>query len=312
MIPLLVGISILSFAVIHLAPGDPVDLLVERTATPEQRAIVRQIYGFDEPVTTQYWLWFTRLLRGDFGTSFVQGRAVLDMYMERLPNTLYLNFFTLMVIYMVGLPVGIISALRQYSRLDHCVTTVAFWGQAMPSFWLAYVLIFFVALRVDFIPISGMATYGYTVAQVGWWSVLADRFRYLILPVAVMAFSGIAIYARYMRSSMLEVIRQDYVRTARSKGLTEKVVMYRHALRNALLPIITLLGMELPILFAGSVIIEMIFSWPGLGLLSFRSIMQRDYVVVMAFNTIGALLMVMGNFLADVLYAVADPRIKYS
>jgi peptide/nickel transport system permease protein len=312
MVPLLLGISILSFSIMHLAPGDPVELLTERMATPEEVARIRTLYALDRPIHVQYWVWLNRVLRGDFGRSYVEGRPVMDMIVERLPYTLYLNFVVLIVTYLLALPIGIISALRQYSRFDHLVTNFAFWGQAMPSFWFAYLLIYFVALRVSFIPVAGMSTYGYTLASVGWQAFIVDRLRYLILPVTVMTFGGMAGLTRYMRSSMLEVIRQDYVRTARSKGLSERVVIYKHALRNALLPIVTMIGMELPYLFSGTFIIEVIFSWPGLGMIMMRAIFQRDYQVVMAFNTIGAALMVVGNFIADLLYVVVDPRIRYS
>ncbi|MEW6524288.1 MAG: ABC transporter permease [Bacillota bacterium] len=310
-VPLLLGISLVSFAVIHLAPGDPVGILAERTAPPEEVARVRAVYGLDRPIPVQYWMWLSRAVRGDFGRSYVEGRPVMDMILERLPNTLYLSVVVLLVVYVLAIPAGIVSALKQYSRMDHAVTGLAFWGQAMPSFWFAYLLVFFVALRVDFIPVAGMATYGVTLTTTGWWGVLVDRARYLILPVTVMGFGSMATVTRYMRSSMLEVVRQDYIRTARSKGLAERIVIYKHALGNALLPIVTLLGFELPILFSGSVIIEFIFSWPGVGTLALRAMFQRDYQVVMAFNTVGAVLMVLGHFISDILYLVVDPRIKY-
>lgn len=312
MIPLLLGISIINFAIIHLAPGDPVLLLSERNATPEELARIRALYGLDQPIYIQYLRWLSHVIRGDFGRSFVDGRPVIDHILERLPYTLLLNFIVMVVIYAIALPVGIMSALKQYSKFDHAVTLLAFLGQATPSFWFALLLIYTVGVKLNWLPIAGAGTIGVSVRTDGLWATILDRAKYLVLPVTVMSLGSLAGIARYMRSSMLEVIRQDYVRTARAKGLPEKVVILKHALRNALLPIVTLLGFELPILFGGSVIIETIFSWPGLGLLSIRAIFQRDYQIVMAMNMIGAVLMILGNFLSDVLYIIVDPRIKYS
>ncbi|HHW18107.1 MAG TPA: ABC transporter permease [Firmicutes bacterium] len=312
MIPLLIGISIINFTIMHLAPGDPVLLLSERNATPEELARIRALYGLDEPIHVQYVKWLGHVLKGDFGRSFVDGRPVMDHILERLPYTLYLNFIVMIIIYLVAIPVGVISALRQYSKFDHAVTFLTFLGQALPSFWFALLLIYAVGIKSNWLPIAGVATIGVNVKTSGLWATILDRAKYLILPVTVVSLGSMAGIARYMRSSMLEVIRQDYVRTARAKGLPEKVVIIKHALRNALLPIVTLLGFELPALFSGTAIIETIFSWPGLGLLSMRAIFQRDYQIVMAMNMIGATLMVLGNFLADILYVIVDPRIKYS
>ncbi len=311
MLFLLIGISIISFSIMHLAPGDPVDMLVERNAPQAVKERIREVYGLDQPIYVQYGRWVSKAVQGDFGKSFVSGEPVMKMILDRLPNTLYLNLVVMVLIYAIALPVGIISALRQYSKLDHAVTFMAFMGQSMPPFWLAMLLIYFIAVPVDFIKTSGMASYGINIRESPFLIVLLDRLRYLILPAFVMVFGSLAGLARYMRASMLEVIRQDYVRTARAKGLSERIVNYKHALRNALLPIVTLVGLELPILFSGAFILEVVFSWPGLGLVMMRAIQQRDYPVVMAFNTIGATLMVCGTFLSDMLYLVVDPRIKY-
>jgi peptide/nickel transport system permease protein len=313
MVPLLLGISIINFGIMHLAPGDPVAMLAGRQATAEQKDHMRQLYGLDKPIYVQYARWLGQMLKGDFGRSYVDGRPVSQHILERLPYTLYLNFVVAVLIYAVSIPVGIISALKQYSRFDHTVTFVAFLGQALPSFWFALLLIYAVlSLRIDWLPIAGVASIGVNVRTVGLGATILDRLRYLILPTIVIAFGDMAGVTRYMRSSMLEVVRQDYVRTARAKGLPEKVVIIKHALRNALLPIVTLLGAELPLLFSGSAIIETIFSWPGIGLLGVNAVFQRDYMLVMAINMIGAVLMVVGNLLSDILYALVDPRIKYS
>lgn len=312
MLILLVGISIVSFAIMHMAPGSPIDLLTDRTTTPQEKARIAAVYGFDKPIYIQYFKWAGQVIRGKFGNSFVTGEPVLQMIGNRLPATLLLNFLTMIIIYALAIPIGIISAVKQYSWFDHAVTLYAFLGQSMPQFWLALLLLYYVGLRFPFIQTSGMATYGMSVAQDGLWAVFVDRIRHLILPLTVVSFGSLAGITRYMRASMLEVINQDYVRTARAKGLSQRKVILKHAFRNALLPIVTLIGFELPILFGGSIVIETIFSWPGVGLLAWQAVMQRDYQVVMAFNMLGASLMVVGNFLADMLYLVVDPRIKYN
>jgi len=312
MLFLLVGVSILSFSIMHIAPGDPVDLLTDRTATAQDKARISALYGFDQPIYVQYWRWVSQVVRGNFGNSFATGQPVLDMIMERLPATLLLNFIAMIIVYLFSIPIGILSSIKQYSWFDHAVTFFAFLGQAMPAFWFALLLIYFLGLRVGFIQISGMSTYGITPAAAGLWAVIVDRVRYIILPLAVLGFGSLASVTRYMRASMLEVIGQDYIRTARAKGVSEKQVVLKHALRNALLPIVTLIGFELPILFSGSVVIESIFSWPGIGLLAWRAVLSRDYQVVMAFNMMGATMIVLGSFIADMLYVVVDPRIKYN
>jgi len=312
MLILLVGISIVSFAIMHIAPGDPVDLMTDRLATAEEKARISAIYGFDQPIPVQYVIWASQVIQGNLGRSFVTGEKVLDMITARLPATLFLNFLTLIIIYALSIPIGIISAVKQYSWFDHIVTFYAFLGQSMPQFWLALLLLYYVGLRFPFIQTAGMSSYGITVATEGLWAVIVDRTRYLILPLTVVSFGNLASITRYMRASMLDVINQDYVRTAKAKGLSQRKVIMKHAFRNALLPLVTMLGFELPILFSGSVILETIFAWPGVGLLSWNAVMQRDYQVIMAFNLLGASMMVLGSFLADMLYLVVDPRIKYN
>lgn len=311
MLIILFGISLVSFFIMQLAPGSPIDMLVERNAPQSEKQRIAEIYGLDEPILVQYVKWLGQTIKGDFGRSFVSGEPVIDIILSRLPYTLYLNFIVMIVIYLLAVPIGIISALKQYSWTDHAVTLFAFIGQAMPTFWLAMLLIYFVAIPTPWLRTSGIATYGVNIRNSPFFEVVLDRIRYLLLPATVMIFTSLGGITRYMRSSMLEVIRQDYVRTARAKGLSERVVNFKHALRNALLPIVTLLGHELPILFSGSFILEVIFSWPGLGLVAMRAIQQRDYMVIMAFNTIGATMTVLGTFLADLLYVVVDPRIRY-
>lgn len=310
MIIVLIGISIISFSIMQLAPGDPIDLLADRNSTPAEKAHIRSLYGLDKPLLVQYYNWISQVLRGNFGTSFITGQPVLKMIMDRLPATLWLNFWAMILIYLLAIPIGMLSALKQYSWFDQIVTTIAFLGKALPQFWFALMLIYLVGMRFDFIEISRMSTYGVTIAKSGFLAVVVDRLKYMILPLTVLTFSGMAGIARYMRASMLDVKHQDYIRTARAKGLSEKQVVTKHAFKNSLLPIVTLIGFELPIMFSGSVVIETIFSWPGIGLLAVNSIFQRDYMVVMAFNMLGAVMTVLGMFLADLLYVVVDPRIK--
>ncbi|MEX2356492.1 MAG: ABC transporter permease [Thermaerobacterales bacterium] len=310
-LPMLVGVSIISFSIMHLAPGDPVQLLTSRTASTEEIARVRQLYGLDAPVHVQYWRWLSRVAAGDLGRSFVSGRPVLELISERLPATLLLGSVSEILIFAIAVPIGVAAAVRQYSRFDYTVTAASFFGLAMPNFWLAMILIYVLAIPLTAIPTSGMMTYGLTIDQAGLLPVLFDRARHLLLPVTVLVTGGVAAISRYMRSGMLDVLREDYVRTARAKGLRERTVLYRHTLRNALLPVITLMGFELSVLLGGTVIVESIFSWPGLGMAAYQAIQQRDYQVVMAFNMMGAALLMTGMFAADVMYALVDPRIRY-
>jgi peptide/nickel transport system permease protein len=310
---LLFGVSLLTFTIIQLAPGGFAEMMGEAVdaAAVEDQARLRALWGLDQPVHVQYWRWLQQILRGNFGHSLVTARPVFDMILERLPATIVLNMISILFIYLLALPVGIVSAVRQYSRFDHLMTFLAFVGQAMPAFFFAMMLIYYVAMNVPWVPIAGMATIGVEYGQVPFFTWLSDRARYLLLPLTVIVLGGLAGLVRFMRASMLDEINQDYVRTARAKGLSERVVVFKHALRNSLLPIVTALGFTFSGLLGGSVIIETIFAWPGVGLLAVQSIFTRDYQVIMAFNLIGATMLVLGMLLADILYVVVDPRIKY-
>jgi peptide/nickel transport system permease protein len=251
------------------------------------------------------------VLRADFGYSFRTRQPVLKEIGQRVPNTLYLMSITLFVALAVAIPVGVISALKQYSPFDFTVTTLAFAGQALPDFWLGLILIivFYVWLRNPYtgeplLPSGGIYTIGAPFS-------IADRLAHLVLPVAAGALGWLAWYSRFLRSSMLDVIHQDYLRTARAKGVPERTVIFKHALRNALIPLITLFALDLPYIFGGAVFIEMIFSWPGMGLLYYQAALQRDYPILMAVLVMGALFIIVSNLLADVLYAYLDPRIHY-
>lgn len=308
-IPLLFGISLVSFFIVHLAPGGPL-AAIGAEAEPEIAEKLSVEYGLDQPIYVQYVKWMGHVLQGDFGRSYVQRRPVSEMILERLPNTLYLNAVTISLAYLIAIPLGIISAVRRYSRLDAVVTVSAFLGLAMPNFWLAFLLIYLFALPTGW-PISGISTYGINFETYGWISVIGDRLQYLLLPAFVLVTASLASITRYMRASMLDVLGEDYVRTARAKGLSEQRVIYKHAVRNALLPVITLAGYILPNLFSGTVIVEQIFAWPGVGFLAYRAVLERDYPVVMAFNMIGAALTIFSFLIVDMLYVLVDPRIKY-
>jgi peptide/nickel transport system permease protein len=309
----LLGITILSFFILHLAPGKPTDVLTDLNPkiTPEMRERIEKLYHLDKPIVVQYWMWFKRIARFDLGESFSSDRRpVLEKIKERIPITIGINVLSLVLIFAVALPIGILSAVKRYSPFDKATTVFVFVGFATPSFWLALLLMIFFGIKLHLLPISGITSLNFDGLSA--WGKLKDLANHLILPVFVSSFGGLAGFSRYMRSSMLEVIRQDYITTARAKGLAERTVIYRHALKNGLLPIITILGLSVPGLIGGSVIFEQIFGIPGMGLLFYMSVMMRDYPVVMGILTIGAVLTVLGNMVADLSYAFVDPRVRKS
>ena len=311
MIPLLIGITLISFMVIHLAPGEPTDLQTDLNpkASAEMRERLRERYGLDQPLVVQYGRWLGQLATLDFGESFAQDhRPVLDKIVERLPVTILINLLSIVAILAVAVPLGVMAAVRRNSPFDKVTTILVFTGFAMPSFWLALLLMDFFGVRLGLLPIAGLRSIGYEYLSTG--RQLWDIISHLLLPVFVSAFGGVAGFSRYMRSNMLEVIRQDYILTARAKGLPEAQVIIRHALRNALLPVITILGLSVPGLIGGSVIFETIFAIPGMGKLFYDGVMMRDYPLIMGILVIGAVLTLVGNLLADLGYALADPRIR--
>jgi len=310
-IPILLGITIISFAVIHLAPGKPTDLMIQLNPKIdlEAREKLTQIYGFDKPLHVQYLNWLKKIVRFDFGRSFVDNRPVIDKILERLPITILINVLAMLVIFIFSIPIGIKSAVTRGSLFDRTTTIFVFVGFAMPSFWLALILMSFFGVRLGILPVSGIMSLDFENFTL--FHKLIDIMRHLLLPVIVAGFGGLAGVSRYMRQSMLNVISQDYVRTARAKGLSEKIVIYKHALKNALLPIITILGLSIPGLISGSVILETIFSIPGMGRLMVESVFTRDFNTIMAGLVISALLTLAGNLIADITYAYIDPRIRY-
>lgn len=310
MIPLFFGITLITFTVIHLAPGDPVEVQTEMSqkSSAQARDNLKRLYGLDKPLHEQYISWVGRFMKLDFGTSFVDGRRVMLKIADTVPITLTVNLLSLGVIFLIAIPVGVISAVRQHSLFDRISTVIVFIGFSTPTFWLALLCMILFGVQLGVLPISGFRsidTSAMSLAGKGF-----DIAHHLILPVAVSAFGGIAGLSRYSRSSMLEVIRQDYIRTARAKGLGERTVILRHALRNALMPIVTILGLSLPGIIGGSVIFETIFAIPGMGQLFYSSTMSRDYPTIMGILVIGAALTLLGNLVADVCYALIDPRIR--
>jgi len=312
LIPLFIGITLITFVVIHLAPGEPVEMqtALSPKASAKSRERLREYYGLDKPLHVQYISWLGRLAKLDFGRSFApDGRPVIDKIKERIPVTLSINFIALLLEFGLAIPIGIIAATHRNSFIDKGITLVVFIGFAVPTFWLSLLMMYVFGVKLGVLPISGLHSLGgEKLTGIAW---LLDTAKHLVLPLGVATFGALAGLSRYTRATMLEVLGQDYITTARGKGLPERVVIYRHALRNALLPIITILGFSLPGLIGGSVIFETIFAIPGMGQLFYQGVMSRDYPLVMGILVMGALLTLIGNLLADLLYAVADPRIRH-
>ena len=311
MVPVLLGITLISFAVIHLAPGKPTDLMLQLNPKVdfEAREKLDRIYGLDKPLPVQYFNWLKRLARFDFGRSFADARPVSEKILERLPVTVLINVLAIAVIFLFSIPIGIKSAVKRGSSFDRITTVLVFMGFAIPSFWLALILMSFFGVRLGLLPISGITALdfeNFTLIR-----KILDVGHHLILPVSVASVGGVAGVSRYMRQSMIAAVSEDYIRTARAKGLSERTVIYKHALRNAMLPIITILGLSIPGLISGSVILETIFSIPGIGRLMVESVFARDYNVIMAGLFVSALLTLLGNLIADIAYVYADPRIRY-
>lgn len=307
----LLGISIVSFTVIHLAPGSPVDL--ETTMNPladaEAQKRLAEFYGFDKPLHAQYADWLKRVARLDFGNSMSSdSRPVMDKIAERMPFTIWFNVITLVLTLLLAIPIGVIAARKRGGLFDRCTTLFVFIGFAIPGFWLGLLLMSLFSIELHWLPISGLTSLDYASKTAAGKAL--DLARHLTLPVFVATVGSLAGVSRYMRSSVLEVLRQDYILTARAKGLPERLVLFRHALANSLLPVITLLGLSVPGLIGGSVILEQLFSLPGMGQLFYGAVMARDYSLIMGNLVIGAILTLAGNLLADFCYGLADPRIR--
>lgn len=306
-IPLLVGISLITFVFINLAPGDPVSAMInpQTQAGAVDMEHLREVMGLNRPIPIRYAIWLGQLLQGNFGYSYEDGAPVLDTILVRLPPTLELMGVSLLISTLLGTLLGVLAALRQYSFWDYFLTVLSLLGISVPGFFFALLALYVFAFRLRLLPAFGMYSISGSAS-------LGENLRHVVLPAAALSLESMAGLTRYARSAMLEVLRSDYVTTARAKGLSELAVVGRHAFRNALLPLITITTLRLPSLFGGAIIIETMFQWPGMGLLSIEAINGRDYPVLMGLTFFTAALILLSNLLADVLYAYADPRIRYA
>ncbi len=313
LIPVLLIITLILFVLLQLMPGDPVNAYLGQGSktTPEQQERIRAQLGLDKSPVVQYFNWIGRTLKGDFGSSIQYRKPVKEIIGTYIWNSFLLNIVSLVLAFAIAIPVGIKSAVNKYGKFDNFWTVFSLIGMGMPSFFFALLLIFFIAVPIDFFPLNLMqdplkAALGYE----NFFAEILDILRHMILPVVVLTIISLASLIRYVRNSVIDVINQDYIRTARSKGLSEKVVIYRHAFRNALIPVVTLIGLYIPTLFGGSILLETVFIWPGIGKMLYSGVMNRDIWLVMSSNTFYALLTVLGNFVSDVSYAAVDPRVK--
>ncbi len=307
-IPLIFGVLTLTFFIIRLAPGDPASFFIQPGVSPKVAEQMREQYGLNDPLIVQYFKWLGNILQGDFGRSFSRHQPVFDVILDAVPITVSLALIGITMQFIFGILLGVISAVKQGTKLDRTLTVSALFIYSMPEFWLSLMLIILFSLKLGWFPASNLNSIG--ADSLGTLDYILDRLQHLVLPIFVLSLGGIAGLARYVRGQMLEVIRQDYIRTARAKGLSEKIVIFKHALRNALLPVVTILGGSLPALFSGALFIEVIFAIPGMGRIAVEAVFARDYPLIIANTFISGTLIVMGNLLADVLYGIVDPRIK--
>ncbi|PKR77663.1 peptide permease [Halalkalibacillus sediminis] len=309
-IPMLFALTIIVFGLAQLAPGDALtgQSLADPDVNPEVYEQQREALGLNDPIPVQYGRWITAAAQGDFGNSLIfKGRSVADLIEARFANTLYLGLFSLGITIIVAIPIGIYSARRPYSLLDYGATGFGFLGLAIPNFFFGLIAIYVLSIQLGWFPAQG------TLSAPGVTGIEAffDRIHHMVLPGITLGLAGTATYMRYMRSEVLDVLGSDYIRTARAKGMTERNVLYKHTLRNALIPIITLMGFEIGVLLSGAVITEQVFQYPGLGTLFLSSVTNRDFPVVMAIAMILGVLILVGNLLADIFYSIIDPRIRY-
>ena len=303
-IPLFLGVSIILFFVLHLAPGGPADVYADNpSVTPAALENLKRELGLDQPLPVQYLRWVGAFARGEWGFSIRSGQPVLETALERVGPTLFLGGTAFALALLTAIPLGVFSALRRYSSIDYVFTFLSFLGISMPIFWLALMLQAFFAVQLRWLPSAGLETIG----DGGF----LDRLRHLILPASLLAIANIASWGRFVRSSMLDVLNLDYIRTARAKGLGERIITYRHAFRNALIPVVTVIALDFAGILSGAVITETIFAWPGMGRLFIEAMNGRDYPVLMALLMIGSVALVFTNLLTDLVYSVIDPRIRY-
>jgi peptide/nickel transport system permease protein len=301
-IPILIGITIIDYVIMCLA-GSPLEMLQGPRVSQAAVEAKKIALGLDKPIYIQYFVWLGQLLHGNLGYSMKSYQSVSSMIASHLGPTLLLMGVSLLVSLLLAIPAGIYSAIHQYSKGDYAVVTLSFLGSSVPGFFLSLILVYIFTIRLGWLPSSGMTTLG---ADSGAWDVA----QHMVMPVVVLAFSMAGSNIRYIRSAVLEILQQDYLRTAQAKGIGRRRVIYRHAMRNALVPIITVIGMEIPVLFGGSIIIEQVFSWPGLGLMTMSAISNRDYPVIMGVCLLSAIVVLVANLITDILYALADPTIQ--
>jgi peptide/nickel transport system permease protein len=313
LIPTLFGITVVTFIIVNLAPGDPVELInrgeMDARISPAAYHQMLHLYGLDDPIQVRYFTWLKRVGTLDFGNSFLDHRPVTEKIVERLPATLSLNIVSLLISLVLAIPLGLYAAARQHSRFDKLGGTALYLMYSLPEFWVALLLIMLLGVKMKLLPINGMQSID--ARHLGFFGYWWDRIVHMILPTFCLTYGSLAFLSRFVRGSSLEVIRQDYIRTARAKGLDERRIVYTHIFRNTMIPVLTLLGLLLPTLISGSIILESIFSWPGVGNLFFNAVLARDYPVVMGLSTITAVMVLFSTLLADLLYAWADPRVTY-
>ena len=310
LIPVFFGITLISFFVIHLAPGRPTDISTSMNpkVSYESRARLEKLYGLDKPIHEQYVNWLKRFVVFDFGRSYIDDRPVSEKILERIPVTLGINIASLLLILGIGVPLGVLSAVKRNSLTDRFSTVFVFAGFSAPEFWIALLAMSFFCITLGWLPVSGIKSLDFEYLTIG--GKILDVARHMVLPVCIAAFGSLAGISRYMRSSVIGIMDLDFIRAARAKGLPESVVIFRHAVKNAILPVVTIIGLSVPGLIGGSVIFESIFAIPGMGRLFYDSVMARDYPTIMGVLSIGAMLTLFGNLLADLLYHAADPRIR--
>lgn len=308
-VPVLIGITLLTFLIMQLAPGNPMQTMIDPRISVEDLQKAEDNLGFNKPLIIQYWNWLNEILHGNLGYSIKTREPVARMIGERLPATLLLTITAFLISFVAGIPLGVYSATHKYTKADYGLTVFAFIGISVPSFFLGLGLIYLLSLKAGILPTSGLETIGrgYTGMV-----LFVDKLKHLIMPAVILALPNMATVMRFTRSSMIDVLNQDYIRTARAKGLKEKLVRYKHALRNALIPVVTIFGLSIPFLFGGAYITETIFNWPGMGSLGIAAITAREYPVIMGLNLFTSTLVLMGSLIADIMYAFVDPRIRYN
>ncbi len=308
---LLIGITAISFCVIHLAPGSPVDIQTSLNPkiTKEYKERLRKLYGLDKPLYVQYFNWLKNVAKFNFGYSFAPDhKKVITKIKERIGITITINLISIILIFFIAIPIGVICAVNENNWIDKILTTFVYIGYAMPSFWFALLVMIFFGIYLGWLPISGIKSLNHD--YLSFWGRIMDYTKHLILPLLVSTFGGIAGLSRYVRNNMVEVLKTEYILAAKGRGIPEKTVYFKHALKNVMLPVITIVGLSIPGLIGGSVIFESIFGIPGMGQLFYQSVMSRDYPVIMGILTIGSFLTLIGNLIADICYSLADPRVK--